>query len=261
MIPKIIHYCWFGNSPKPEIVKECIESWHKYCPDWQIKEWNEKNLDVMAIPYMNEAYKSKKWAFVSDVARLLVIYREGGIYLDTDVELLAPIDSWLDSDAFYAFESNRNIASGLGFGAVKRHASVEAMLKYYEKKHFIVNGKPKMVPCPDGNTEALKTLYPVFKRDGTSQKFEGVKVLSAADYLSKAVHHGAMSWVKGAEKRKKPYRETRLKTYLRDSRVFDFLEKYCGKRTVKIYTFLAYDFLEMGITYYIKRLLKRLFCK
>lgn len=79
MIPKIIHYCWFGGNEKPEIVKKCIESWKKYCPDWEIKEWNESNMDLSEYPYMQEAYDSKKWAFVSDVARLKVIHNWGGI--------------------------------------------------------------------------------------------------------------------------------------------------------------------------------------
>lgn len=78
MIPKIIHYCWFGKNSKPEIVERCIASWKKYCPDWEIKEWNEDNFDVTSIPYMKEAYEAKKWAFVSDVARLLILYQSGG---------------------------------------------------------------------------------------------------------------------------------------------------------------------------------------
>lgn len=77
-IPKVIHYCWFGKNEKPDIVKKCIASWKKYCSDWEIKEWNEDNFDVTSIPYMKEAYEAKKWAFVSDVARLLIIYQSGG---------------------------------------------------------------------------------------------------------------------------------------------------------------------------------------
>lgn len=81
MIPKIIHYCWFGGNPKPEIVNRCIESWRKFCPDWEIREWNETNFDVNAVTYMKEAYDMKKWAFVSDIARLLIIYQSGGSIL------------------------------------------------------------------------------------------------------------------------------------------------------------------------------------
>ena len=82
MIPKIIHYCWFGGNPKPEIIQKCMASWKQYCPDWEIREWNEENFDVSAMPYTQEAYEAKKWAFVSDVARLHAVYECGGIYMD-----------------------------------------------------------------------------------------------------------------------------------------------------------------------------------
>lgn len=95
MIPKVIHYCWFGGKEKPELVKKCIDSWKKYCPDWEIYEWNETNFDISLVVYMKEAYEMKKWAFVSDVARLMIIYLNGGVYLDTDVELTGSIETWL----------------------------------------------------------------------------------------------------------------------------------------------------------------------
>ena len=88
-IPKVIHYCWFGGNPKSEIILKCISSWKKFCPEYQIVEWNEQNFDVNAIPFMRDAYRAKKWAFVSDVARLKILYEHGGIYMDTDVELLS----------------------------------------------------------------------------------------------------------------------------------------------------------------------------
>ena len=134
MIPKIIHYCWFGGQPKPEIVLKCIGSWKKYCPDWKIIEWNESNFDVSQHPYMKEAYKIKKWAFVCDVARLLLVYNYGGVYLDTDVELHASLNKLLPENAFFIFESDIYINTGLGFGCEKEHKSVGAMLRYYDNK-------------------------------------------------------------------------------------------------------------------------------
>ena len=92
MIPKIIHYCWIGGTPLPEIAKKCIESWKKCCPDYEIREWNESNYDFTQNVYMKEAYEVKKWGFVPDYARLDIIYRYGGFYLDTDVELLKSLD-------------------------------------------------------------------------------------------------------------------------------------------------------------------------
>lgn len=258
MIPKIIHYCWFGGNKKPDIVIKCIESWKKFCPDWEIHEWNENNFDVLSVPYMKEAYDKKKWAFVSDVARLLIIYHLGGVYLDTDVELLDSIEAWLDNEAFYIFESNRNIATGLGFGAIRGHDSVKAMLNYYEETHFVINGKAKMIPCPAGNTESLVAIYFDFKRNGCTQQVGDVQVFSYNDYSLRAKHHGSATWVDGPHVNKKTYKETKLKKYLRDYKVFEFVEKNFGKQVTNIFTFFVYDFWEMGIRYYLKRLFSRI---
>ena len=105
MIPKIIHYCWFGGAELPEKDRKCIESWKKFCPDYQIIEWNENNYDVTKNTYMYQAYQAKKWGFVPDYARLDIIYQHGGIYLDTDVELVKNLDSLLENDAFMGFVS------------------------------------------------------------------------------------------------------------------------------------------------------------
>ena len=105
MIPKVIHYCWFGGNPLPELAQKCIASWKKYCPDYEIKEWNESNFDLNCCDYVREAYEAKKWAFVSDVARLYAMVHEGGIYMDTDVEVIAPLDSLLQYHAVSGFET------------------------------------------------------------------------------------------------------------------------------------------------------------
>ena len=102
MIPKIIHYCWFGGNPKPQILLNCIESWKKFCPDYEIIEWNESNFDVNFCAYSTRAYEAKKWAFVSDIARIKIIYDYGGIYLDTDVLLKNSLDNLLLYDAWFA---------------------------------------------------------------------------------------------------------------------------------------------------------------
>ena len=100
MIPKIIHYCWFGRGQMPELALKCLESWKKYCPDYEIKEWNEDNFDLETYPYAREAYENRKFAFVTDVVRLYALYHEGGIYMDTDVEVLKPLDRFLNDPAF-----------------------------------------------------------------------------------------------------------------------------------------------------------------
>lgn len=98
MIEKVIHYCWFGGAEKNEIILTCIESWKKFCPDYKIIEWNENNFDINMCDFIKEAYENKKWVFVSDFVRLYVLYNYGGIYLDTDVELMDSLDEWENSN-------------------------------------------------------------------------------------------------------------------------------------------------------------------
>ena len=107
MIPKIIHYCWFGRNPLPSSVQKCIASWRKFFPDYEIKEWNEDNFDLDMYPYAREAYENRKFAFVTAVVRLYALYHEGGIYMDTDVEVLKPLEVFLDNPAFSGFEDEK----------------------------------------------------------------------------------------------------------------------------------------------------------
>ena len=136
-IPKKIHYCWFGNNPLPESVQRCIKSWKKYCPDYEIIEWNESNYNVNKIPFIDKAYKEKKYAFVSDYARLDIIYNEGGIYLDTDVELIKNIDPLLEHSCFLALESCGAVATG--FGSIKKHSFIYENMQYYHNTEFDMN--------------------------------------------------------------------------------------------------------------------------
>lgn len=108
MIPKVIHYCWFGGNPLPDSAKKCISSWRKYLPDYEIKEWNERNFDVKSIPYTREAYRLKKFAFVSDYARMWILYHYGGIYFDTDVEVIKPFNDIIQRGNFMGFEAQHN---------------------------------------------------------------------------------------------------------------------------------------------------------
>ena len=119
-IPKVLHYCWFGGAPKPKNIQNCIRSWKKYCPDYEIIEWNEQNFDVSQSLYTRQAYDARRWAFVADYARLKILYEQGGIYMDTDVELLRSLDDLLVYPAFFGFQHNNEVATGLGFGAEAR---------------------------------------------------------------------------------------------------------------------------------------------
>lgn len=158
MIPKVIHYCWFGHNKKSDFVKKCIESWSNVCPEYEIIEWNENNFSIESSPlYVRQAYESKKWAFVSDYVRLKVIYDHGGIYLDTDVQLIRPLDSLLCNEAFFGFENNSYVATGLGFGSVPKHPVLGEMLGEYNTISFKNSENIyDLTPCPVRNTKILK---------------------------------------------------------------------------------------------------------
>jgi len=149
MIPKIIHYVWVGGGPLTPLAEKCIESWKKFCPDYEIKRWDETNFDINQNIYCKEAYESKKWAFVSDYIRAKVLYDFGGIYLDTDVELVKNIDVLLQNDAFCGFENFRYVAYGLGFGSKKDNAVLSEMLEYYDRMEFLSeDGTLNQITCP-----------------------------------------------------------------------------------------------------------------
>lgn len=135
-IPKTIHYCWFGGNPLPELAQKCIASWKKYCPDYEIIEWNESNFDLNKYVYVREAYDAKKWAFVTDVVRLFALVNYGGIYMDTDVEVLRPLDDLLRYDAFSGFEALDRIPTGI-MACEKAHPMFCELLKDYDNLHFI----------------------------------------------------------------------------------------------------------------------------
>lgn len=153
MIPKKIHYCWFGRSEKSKKAKKCIESWKKYCPDYDIIEWNEDNFDIYQNEYTKICYTEKKYAFLSDYARLLVVYQNGGIYFDVDVEVVKSFDDLLDNNAFFGFENENHVASGLAFGAEKKNPIVKTMIDEYDQ---LLDGKHGTIGCPILNTQALQ---------------------------------------------------------------------------------------------------------
>lgn len=148
MIPKVINYCWFGGNPLSVQAKKCIESWKKYCPDYEIKEWNESNFDIGCCDYVREAYKAKKWAFVSDFARFKILYDNGGIYLDTDVQLIKNLDDIVKKGPYMGYEAycddkvlNPNnewlVNSGLGMAAESHMDFFFEVVNYYKKQHFL----------------------------------------------------------------------------------------------------------------------------
>lgn len=136
MIPKKIHYCWFGRGQLPDLAIKCIESWKKYCPDYEIIEWNEDNFDVNCCEYVKEAYENRKFAFVSDYVRLYAMYTQGGIYMDTDVEVVKSLDVFLLHQGFSGFESDTQIPTGI-MACEKDFPLFKDLLSYYDDRHFV----------------------------------------------------------------------------------------------------------------------------
>lgn len=207
-IPKIIHYCWFGEKEKPSIVKKCIESWRNQLVDYEIKEWNEDNFDLKCNRYVEEAFKDGKFAFVSDYVRVHALYHEGGIYLDTDVEVFKTFDDLLYHDSFWGFEQENFIATST-IGAVPGNALIKEFLDSYDKKTFL-----KM----DGSFDQLTNVAIVtemlikkgLRKNGQQQTLAGIGVFYPQTYFSPfdyincrtfrteetyAMHHFYKSWL------------------------------------------------------------------
>ncbi len=208
-IPKTIHYCWFGEHKISAQCRKWMESWSYYCPGYEIIEWNEKNYNVHKNRYISQAYGRKKWAFVSDYARIDIVNEYGGIYLDTDVELVKNIDEMLMNNGFCGFESNQYVNYGLGFGAKKNHPILGDMKAYYDSIDFILeDGTTNQTTCPVMQTTIMKKYG--LKCDGEFQVVEGMavypsRVLSGMSPHSfrigrnttntYAIHHYEGSWV------------------------------------------------------------------
>lgn len=144
MIPKIIHYCWFGRGPMTALEKKCLASWKKHCPDFEIKLWNEDNFDVNYCEFTKEAYRLGKFAFVSDVARLYALQQEGGVYLDTDMLLIKPIPNWLMDQSLFLGKENSTFVSAGVLGVFENHPFINDLLYYYQSLNYSFN--PPLIP-------------------------------------------------------------------------------------------------------------------
>ena len=191
MIPKTIHYCWFGGNPIPEKDQKCIDSWKRFCPDYEIVEWNESNYDVRKNKYMSQAYDAKKWGFVPDYARLDIIYEHGGIYLDTDVELVKNLDFILEQKGFAGFERPDQVALGLGFGAEAGSPIIKAMMEQYETLSFLNNdGSYNLLPSPSYSTEVFAARG--FQMDGSKQTIDDFTIFPKEYFCPRDYHTGKM---------------------------------------------------------------------
>ena len=216
MIPKIIHYIWLGGKPLPKIAKKCFASWKKFCPDFEIKRWDENSLNLEANKYVKQAFEAKKFAFASDYFRFEILYKEGGIYMDIDVELLKPIDDLLSSECFTGFETKNSINPGLIIGAEKGNVDIKNLMNSYNNDNFL----------KQDNTQNLTTIcertFLYFKEKGLKEKDETQKVSTAKIYASEyfnptnlstqkikitkntyCIHHYNASWYSPLKKFKK----------------------------------------------------------
>ncbi len=207
-IPKVIHYCWFGRGEKSELIQKCIESWKKYCPEYEIIEWNEDNFDVNFCPYAAKAYKEKRYGFLADVARLEIIYNQGGIYLDTDVELIRPIDELQKYGAWFGYGTATEINTGSGFGAIKSHFFVKKLLDQYVK----FDEKHPYELCTVVDTRVFIKEFSTFAGDhDVMQIFSDVAIINNNwHYL---IHHYTGTWI---PKYKKFLYRFKLVKFLRD---------------------------------------------
>lgn len=171
-IPKKIHYCWFGGNPLPDSYKKNIESWKRYCPDYEIIEWNETNYDLKKNQFMYQAYQKRCWAYVSDYARKDIIYNCGGIYFDTDVEVLKPLDELLYNDFFMGMDDVANIATGAGFGAVKENGLIRELRDDYEGQSF-VDGSGRIIGRVCGVYETAVLVKHGYRPENKCQLIEG----------------------------------------------------------------------------------------
>lgn len=215
MIPKIIHYCWFGRNPLPPLAIKCIESWKRILPEYEIKEWNEDNFDLDMYQYAREAYDNRKFAFVTDIVRLYALFNEGGVYMDTDVEILKPLDPFLHHAAFSGFESENSFPTGL-MAAEKGSKWAKDNLEWYNDKHFVKDDET--LDTTTNVVIIMKVLEKYhFKLDNTYQEVSGYFTIYPKEYFcpkdydtkkihltdnTVAIHHFDGSWHSKSDKMK-----------------------------------------------------------
>lgn len=214
MLPKVIHYCWFGGKPLPKPAVRCIRSWEKYLPEYEIIEWNEKNFDVNSVPYVAEAYRCGKYAFVSDYVRFWVLYKYGGLYFDVDVEMIAKIDDIIGRGNFMGYEHGMSIAPGLGLGLEPGMPFVRQLLDEYERNHFLVDGRmmmsrtvvnvvtellmPKGVRSVDDGIDRIGDIY-IYYPEYFSPLDHRSDVLMITEN-TRSIHHYDASWKSPSQK-------------------------------------------------------------
>ena len=263
MIPKIIHYCWFGGNPLPEMGQKCIASWKKYFPNYEIKEWNESNYNIHKIPYINEAYNAKKYAFVSDYVRFDILYKYGGIYFDTDVEVIRPFDTILQNGGFMGIEGCSTVAAGLGIGCNAGLGIVYQILGFYENLYFInADGSYNLHTVVEYVTEILKRNGFIEKNE--IQILDGLTIYPAEYFAPKSnltgeltitsntysIHHYDASWVPENER-----------WYYKTKRKICSLWGYKIGMLLSFPLFIILNIKNYGIKLGVKKIIRKIACK
>lgn len=243
MIPKVIHYIWLGGKPLPKITEKCIESWNKYCPDYEIKRWDETNLDIDKYKFAKDAYEAKKFAFASDVFRTDILYKEGGIYLDVDVELVKPIDDLiLDVDCVMGFETSNLLNPGLFIAAQKGCDDLGSILEIYKALEFDVNKLMDLTVC-EIYTKYFQTKGLIRKNSTqkvgnnmfyASEYFSPIDVISNKKKITKntcSIHWYNASWYTPKQKMKN--RVKRILNFCTFGLAGKVINKLKGKRNEK----------------------------
>lgn len=231
MIPKKIHYIWLGQKKEPKILKKCKASWKKFCPDFEIIRWDESNLNIECCEYCKNAYDAKKFAFASDVLRFDILHKEGGIYLDIDVELIKPIDDLLKHKIVCGFENDAYIAPGLILGCEKGNDLIKKLFdEYLDRDFYTTPGMKNQVTICGIFTDKLKEIG--FKIDNTFQKIDGIAIYPSEFFCPKSmsdgkinitqntysIHHYASTWVP--------------KRLVLKNKMLQFFKRILGKRLV-----------------------------
>ena len=239
MIPKKIHYCWFGGNELPELAKQCISSWKKYLPDYEIIEWNESNYDIEKNRYIREAYSKKKYAFVSDFARFDILYNYGGIYFDTDVEVIKDITNLIEKGSFVGLESPVLINTGLGMAGSINEKIFKEVIDSYEKDSFINSDGTMNLKTVVYRVSEIFEIYGLSKKD-EFQFIRNINIYPVEYFCPKSpktmnllitnntytIHHYDASWI-DYRTRQLMIEKSNITNKIKNQHVASVLKKFC----------------------------------
>lgn len=246
MIPKTIHYCWFGGNELPPLATKCIKSWKKYCKGYKIIKWDESNFDIKSAPlYVRQAYETKKWAFVSDYVRLWAMVNYGGIYMDTDVEVIKPLDTFLRHKAFSGFEDEVNIPTGI-MACEKSFALFNELLHYYDGALFIkedgsiditnnveiITNMCLQIGLQQNNSFQILDGFALYPNDYFCPKSYVDGVIRKTENTH-TIHHFNSSWLSEDWQEEKKARWEKAKKKKRKEKIKAMIVKVIGENTYK----------------------------